>query len=64
MTVAQLEFRITELEAQVATLRDELDYAQAVAGIKRGLQQIDRGEYMPAREWAEKVRVKHKLPQR
>ena len=60
MTVSELLTRVTELESRVTTLEEQLDFAQAVAGIKRGLEQIDRGEYLPAREWAEKVRAKHK----
>jgi predicted transcriptional regulator len=64
MTVAEMKTRLTELESRVATLEEELDYAQTVAGIKRGLEQIDRGEYMPARKWAEQTRAKHKLPRR
>ena len=62
MTVSELENRVIKLEAKVATLEQELDFAQAVAGIKRGQAQADRGLGIPARQWAEKVRAKHKLP--
>jgi hypothetical protein len=62
MTVNEMEARIMKLETRVETLERELDHAQAVAGIKRGLAQADAGMGIPARQWAEKVRVKHRLP--
>jgi hypothetical protein len=64
MTVRELQNRMQKLESRVMTLEQELDYAQAVAGITRGLKQADKGMGTPAREWAEKVRSKHKLPKR
>ena len=67
MTVSvetELKSRMAKLEAKVADLESQLDYAQAVAGIKRGLKDADSGNYVPAREWATKTRSKHRLPSR
>lgn len=64
MTVAQLQSRVAKLEIKVATLEEQLERSEAVAGIKRGLASFDRGDFMPAREWAKKVRAKHKLTKR
>jgi hypothetical protein len=62
MTAAEMQDRIIKLETRVETLERELDHAQAVAGIKRGLAQADAGMGISARQWADKVRAKHKLP--
>jgi len=62
MTDLQLKHRVAELESRVEDLEAQLDYAQAVAGIKRGLAEAQRKQGTPAREWARKIRAKHKLP--
>jgi PHD/YefM family antitoxin component YafN of YafNO toxin-antitoxin module len=40
-----------------------LDRAEAVAGIRKGLQSMDRGEGVPAEEAFKQIRKKHKIPQ-
>lgn len=44
-------------------LLDRIDRAEAVIGIKRGLESIARGEGIPADEAFERLRKKHNLPQ-
>lgn len=39
-----------------------LDQAEAVMGIRKGLQSMERGEGIPAEEAFEKIRKKHKIP--
>jgi|WetSurMetagenome_2_1015567.scaffolds.fasta_scaffold424185_1 predicted transcriptional regulator len=61
MTVAELESRVATLEQRVTNLQDQLDRAQMLAGIKRGLDAADAGRMAPAREVLEKLRQKHKI---
>jgi hypothetical protein len=62
MTVAELESRVTSLEAEVARLKEKLEYAEACAGIQRGLDEANRGLGKPAREVLERLRIKHNIP--
>jgi PHD/YefM family antitoxin component YafN of YafNO toxin-antitoxin module len=39
-----------------------IDRAEAVVGIRKGLQSMERGEGVPAEEAFEKIRKKHKIP--
>src|SRR5438128_107437 len=41
---------------------ERIDYAEAVAGIKKGLEEFVRGEGRPAREALEELRQKHEIP--
>jgi prevent-host-death family protein len=41
---------------------DLVDRAEAIAGIKRGLDSIDRGEGITAEEAFNRLRKKHKMP--
>ena len=41
---------------------DLVDRAEAIAGIKRGLDSIARGEGIPAEEALKRLRKKHKIP--
>lgn len=54
MTIAQSEekwrVRVMELEAEVTTLREKLEYAETVAGIKRGQEEARRGLGKPLRQ--------------
>jgi PHD/YefM family antitoxin component YafN of YafNO toxin-antitoxin module len=43
-------------------LLDALDEAQAVAGIRAGLESMDRGEGRPASEALSAIRKRHKIP--
>jgi prevent-host-death family protein len=45
-------------------LLDLIDRAEAVAGIKHGLESMRSGEGKPAREFMEEVRKKHKIPRK
>jgi hypothetical protein len=41
---------------------DDRDYAQCVAGIRRGLKSMEQGEDVPLEEAFEAVRRKHNIP--
>ena len=49
-TAADMQTRIAALEAEIASLRKQLDYAEAVAGIKRGQAEADCGLGIPLNE--------------
>lgn len=45
-------------------LLDELDRAQAIAGIRRGLESVAAGRTQPMDEAFEEIRRKHEIPRR
>lgn len=47
--------------ASYQAMLDLVDRAEAIAGIKRGLDSIDRGEGIPAEEAFNRLRKKHKI---
>ena len=59
MTLGQIAKRLTALEKQIGSLQNQLDYQQAVEGIRRGLDSVDRGEGEPVRKAFAKIRRKH-----
>jgi len=61
MTTTKLELRVQALEEEVAALRDELESQRVSEGIRKGLEQVAQGKVTPAREFLEKMRVKHKI---
>ena len=63
-TASEMESRLSALEEDVALLKKELMRSQIQAAIRRGLDEMDRGMAMPAKEWAKKTRAKHNLRQR
>ena len=53
MTQVQVELRLAAVEAEVAALRedfDELERTHISLAVKRGIEQIERGEGVPAIE--------------
>lgn len=48
--------------ASYQRLLELVDRAEAVVGIKKGLESMARGEGIPAEEAFERLRRKHKLP--
>ena len=62
MTTTKLESRLAVLEADVALLRQRLEQAEAVAGIKRGLDELNRGLGRPAKDVVKELRAKYRLP--
>lgn len=42
--------------------RERLEYAEAVEGIREGIEDLEAGRVMPANEAFEKLRVEHGLP--
>ncbi len=59
-----LESRVAALESQVAELSDRLEQAQTIAAVQRGLEQLARGQGIPAREAVETLRKKYNIPAR
>jgi len=50
MTMAQVAKRLAAVEKRLGDLQQSLEYQQAVEGIRRGLQSVDRGEGVSARK--------------
>jgi predicted transcriptional regulator len=61
MTISELQQRVEQLEGENSALREKLDYAEAVAGIKRGLEQVNKGQMKPLRQVDEELRAKYKI---
>jgi hypothetical protein len=64
MPGSSLKERVAALEADMEMIKEELDRAQALAGIERGIRAMHRGDGVPAREGMEKLRKKFKIPVR
>ncbi len=47
--------------ASYQAMLDLLDRAEAIAGIKRGLDSVEKGEGIPAEKAFERLRRKHKI---
>ena len=47
--------------ASYQAMLDLLDRAEAIAGIKRGLHSVEKGEGIPAEKAFERLRRKHKI---
>ncbi|HEV7300196.1 MAG TPA: hypothetical protein VGN72_12575 [Tepidisphaeraceae bacterium] len=56
VTVKQMVERIEALEQTVDRLAEQLDYQQAVEGIRRGLESVERGEGITARKATTQLR--------
>jgi hypothetical protein len=61
MTTTELESRVVALEAQVAKLNEALEQTRVAARIRRGLDQVDRGQVRPALEALDALSKKHNL---
>jgi hypothetical protein len=59
--MSTLETRVKALESDVAFLKEQLETAQALAGIQRGLDAVAAGRMKPARQVLESLRKKHKI---
>ncbi len=62
MTTLELESRVLSLEAEVALLKQQLEQTRIAARIRRGLDQADRGQVLPARQALESLRQKYNIP--
>ena len=56
----QAELVVQDAASYQAVL-DLLDRAEAIAGIKRGLDSVEKGEGIPAEKAFERLRRKHKI---
>ena len=61
MTTTEFESRLSALESEVAELKKQLEHSRIAARIRRGLDQADRGQTLPAREALESLRKKYKI---
>jgi predicted transcriptional regulator len=57
-----LTARVRALQADVAAISAELDDAETLAGIERGLDEVNRGLGRPAKEVIAELRTKYGLP--
>jgi len=48
--------------ASYQKLLDLIDRAEAITGVRRGLESVARGEGRPAKDALQQVRKKHKIP--
>jgi predicted transcriptional regulator len=58
-TITEMAKRIVALEKTVDRLADQIDYQQAVEGIRRGLESMDRGEGETAKKVSARLHRKH-----
>ena len=49
--------------ASYQRMLDLIDRAEAIIGVKKGLESIERGEGIPAEEAFKRLRRKHNIPQ-
>ena len=61
MNEDEFKSRLATLEARVESLESQLERAQSEAAIARSLEQINRGEGIPARDALEKLRQKYNI---
>jgi hypothetical protein len=59
---AELQARLSALEAEVSELKNRVEYAEALAGIKRGLDEARRGLGAPLKQVDEHLRAKYGIP--
>lgn len=62
MTVSEMQERIALLESEIVVLCEKLERAEEIAGIKRGIDETNRGEFIPLRQFDEEMRAKYKIP--
>jgi len=55
------ESRLATLERKVASLQKLLEHRRIAARIRRGLDQADRGQTLPARQALQAIRQKYKI---
>lgn len=55
---------IVQDAASYQQMLDVVEYAEAVAGIQRGLEQVKEGKTKPAKQVFQRLRKKHKLTTR
>ncbi len=58
------ESRLATLEKEVASLQQKLEDQRVAERIRRGLDQVDRGETFPALEALEEIRKKYNIQSR
>ena len=61
MTLSQMQKRLTALERRIGELHRALEYQQAVEGIRRGLESVERGEGESVRMAFARIRRRHKF---
>ncbi len=64
MSDDELKSRLATLEARVESLESQLERAHAETAVARSLEQINRGEGIPARDALETLRQKYSIAAR
>jgi hypothetical protein len=64
MTLAHLEKRLNRIEQKLDDLHSTFEYAQAIDGIRRGLESANRGEGEKAQSAFSDIRRKHRARQK
>lgn len=59
MTIAELQTRLAVLEAEISELKERIESTEALAGIRRGLDEANRGLGIPLKKMDEQLRSKH-----
>ncbi len=59
VSTVELQTRLAALEAEVSTLKERVEYAEALAGIRRGLAEADRGLGAPLKQVDDRLRAKY-----
>ena len=64
MTAIDFESRLLALETEVADLKERLERSEIDAAVRRGEEEIARGQTMPVRQAMESLRLKYGIPAR
>ncbi len=64
VSTIELQTRLAALEAEVSTLKERVEYAEALAGVKRGLAEADRGLGSPLKQVDDRMRAKYGISRR
>lgn len=59
MTLIEVESRLSALENEVVELRQQLEHARISAAMRRSIEQIERGQGVPAVEAAKALGRKY-----
>ncbi len=62
MTTTELESRVLAMESEIADLKERLERTEIDAAVRRGEEQIARGETIPVRQAMESLRRKYNIP--
>jgi hypothetical protein len=61
---ADVKEKFDALEAEIAALKARVEYAEALAGIRKALDQADRGLGTPLKDVDARMRAKYGIPRK